>query len=65
PEDRMARMQRKLEDYFQMGCRNIWILDPFRKKAFTFDGTATTEVHDKLSIAERDITLKEIFPPDS
>lgn len=63
PEDRMARMQRKLEDYFRMGCRNIWILDPFRRKAFTFDGTATTEVHDKLSVGGRDITIDDIFPP--
>ena len=28
PEDRMSRMQRKIEDYYRMGCKNIWILDP-------------------------------------
>jgi Uma2 family endonuclease len=61
PEDRMTRMHRKLEDYFTMGCRNIWILDPWEKKAFEYDGKATTEVHDKLSVAGFEISLSEVF----
>ena len=62
PEDRMSRMQRKLEDYYTMGCRNIWILDPWEKRAFEYNGTATTEVYDKLSVSGFDINLSEIFP---
>ena len=62
PEDRMSRMQRKLEDYYTMGCRNIWILDPWEKKAFEYNGTATTEVYDKLSVSGFDINLADIFP---
>ena len=62
PDDRMSRMQRKLEDYYTMGCRNIWILDPWEKKAFEYNGTATTEVYDKLSVSGFDISLSDIFP---
>ena len=62
PDDRMSRMQRKLDDYYTMGCRNIWILDPWEKRAFEYNGTATTEVYDKLSVSGFDINLSEIFP---
>src|SRR5205085_2669796 len=34
PEDRMSRRPRKLEDYYRMGCKNIWILDPWCGKAY-------------------------------
>ena len=44
PEDRMSRMQRKLEDYYTGGCPNIWILDPWIRKAYRFDGTALVEL---------------------
>jgi Uma2 family endonuclease len=44
PEDRMSRMQRKMEDYHAIGCPNIWILDPWRRKAYLFDGTSIVEV---------------------
>ncbi|MFN0105613.1 MAG: hypothetical protein ACKV2U_26445 [Bryobacteraceae bacterium] len=37
------------------------MLDPWDKKAFAYDGTATTEVHDKLSVAGFDVNLSEIF----
>ena len=62
PDDRMSRMQRKLDDYYTMGCRNIWILDPWEKRAFEYNGTATTEVYDKLSVSGFDINLADIFP---
>ena len=62
PDDRMTRMHSKLDDYYTMGCRNIWILDPWEKRAFEYNGTATTEVYDKLSVSGFDINLSEIFP---
>jgi Uma2 family endonuclease len=46
PEDRMSRMQRKIEDYHAIGCPNIWILDPWRRKAYRFDGASIVEVSD-------------------
>ena len=44
PEDRMSRMQRKIEDYYTAGCPNIWILDPWLQKAYRFDGVSMVQV---------------------
>jgi Uma2 family endonuclease len=44
PEDRMSLMERKIEDYYLVGCPHIWILDPWLRKAYRFDGTAIVEV---------------------
>jgi Uma2 family endonuclease len=63
PEDRMSRMQRKMEDYFGMGCRNVWVLDPWRKKAYQYDGTALIEAQGELTTDNRrlSISLAEVF----
>jgi Uma2 family endonuclease len=63
PEDRMSRMQRKIEDYRAMGCPDIWILDPWRRKAYRFDGASTVEVQDELSTHDSGIRilLSELF----
>ncbi len=31
PEDRLTRMQTKVQDYFNMGVHAVWILDPQKK----------------------------------
>jgi Uma2 family endonuclease len=49
PEDRMSRMQRKIEDYHAIGCPNTWILDPWRRKTYRFDGTSMVEVSDLVT----------------
>jgi Uma2 family endonuclease len=63
PEDRMSRMQRKIEDYRAMSCPDIWILDPWRRKAYRFDGASTVEVRDELSTHDSGIriSLAELF----
>ena len=37
PEDRIARAQRVLADYLAMGVENLWLIDPIRRSAHTFD----------------------------
>jgi Uma2 family endonuclease len=61
PEDRMVRMQRKLEDYYAMGCRNVWILDPRGKKAYHYDGSAVVEVQGSLNAGEVTLPLEKLF----
>lgn len=34
PEDHMSRMQDRIDDYFQMGVPNVWIVDPARRCAY-------------------------------
>ena len=37
PEDRLARAELGLSDYLNMGVANIWLIDPLRRSAYTFD----------------------------
>ena len=37
PEDRLSRAKLVLNDYLAMGVENIWLIDPLRRSAFTFD----------------------------
>jgi len=39
PEDRLPRAERVLADYFAMGVLNIWLIDPIRRKAYTYNGS--------------------------
>ena len=36
-EDRLSRAKLVLEDYLAMGVQNIWLIDPLRRAAWTFD----------------------------
>jgi Uma2 family endonuclease len=58
PEDRWSRLTRKLEDYFKMGCPNIWILDPARSEAYRYEREAVFEVHDALRTSDCSITIE-------
>ena len=36
PDDSASTLQDRLEDYASIGVPNIWILDPFKHRAWTF-----------------------------
>ncbi len=38
PENRLSRAQRVRADYLAMGVQNLWLIDPLRRSAHTFDG---------------------------
>ncbi len=44
--DTVARLQDKLSDYFQMGVRYVWVLDPLSKRAFCYTPGEMHEVLD-------------------
>jgi hypothetical protein len=56
-----VRMQRKLEDYYTMGCRHVWVLDPRAKKACRYDGTAVAEVPGSLAAGDLTLPLEKLF----
>ena len=58
PEDRWQRMLDRVGDYHQMGVANVWILDPFQKKAWVAlpDGTQQS-VADALTVPGTDIRI--------
>ncbi len=43
PDDRFSRAKEVLADYLSMGVPNIWLIDPIRRAAFTFDATGLHE----------------------
>jgi len=42
--DEASDLLEKLDEYARMGVPNIWVIDPRRKKAFTYRGNALDEV---------------------
>ena len=45
-EDRVSRLNERLSDYFQMGVRYVWVLDPMSKRAFCYTPGEMHEVLD-------------------
>jgi Uma2 family endonuclease len=39
PKDRISRAELVLADYFAMGVPNIWLIDPYKRAAYTFSAT--------------------------
>jgi Uma2 family endonuclease len=44
PEDRMNRVQARIDDYLQMGVRYVWVLDPATRHIYV--ATASQGLHD-------------------
>lgn len=43
PEDRIGHMEDKIEEYFRMGVRAVWVIDPRRKIAYQCQGPAVSD----------------------
>jgi len=37
PEDTMSSLQDRVDDYIQLGVVNVWVIDPWRGRAWTVD----------------------------
>lgn len=37
PEDRLARLQEKIDDYLDFGVRHVWVIDPATQRAYACD----------------------------
>jgi Uma2 family endonuclease len=64
PEDRMSRLQERIDDYLRMGVRYVWILDPATRKAYA--ATAALGLHEinDVLVTENpsiEVPLAEIF----
>ncbi len=65
PEDRMSRMQEKIDDYFAFGVEYVWVVDPKTQRAWIYRPEGMREVHDgTLRTANPDIEvpLEAVFP---
>jgi Uma2 family endonuclease len=64
PEDRVSRMEEKLNDYFNFGVDCVWVIDPSRRAARIHTRDASHPVGDGLlTTANPDIVIsfEEIF----
>ncbi len=64
PEDRLNRLQERVDDYVEFGVENIWVLDPETRRTWTADASGLHLVHTgELSIPETPIrvVLSELF----
>jgi Uma2 family endonuclease len=64
PEDRMSRMQERIDDYLRMGVRYVWILDPVLRRAYAATSLlGLREIKDALTTENPviEVPLTEIF----
>jgi Uma2 family endonuclease len=63
PEDRASRMELKIDDYLAFGVKHIWLIDPRRKKAWSYTSEGKRESSATLTTSEPRLTLNldEVF----
>jgi Uma2 family endonuclease len=65
PEDRMSRVEVRINDYLAMGVPYVWVLDPETRQAFTATAaTGLQEVKNGILKTEQpalEVPLSEIF----
>ena len=64
PEDRVERIQGKIDDYLNFGVPYVWVINPRNRRAWTYSKAGSTEVLDGILRTENpslEIPLPEIF----
>lgn len=64
PEDRMSRVETRLEEYFQMGVKHVWVVDPVSHEAWNYSSSGKQTVEDgvlRTSQPDLAIQLDELF----
>jgi Uma2 family endonuclease len=57
PGDALAYMVEKFTDYREMGVPNIWVVDPYKQWAASFDSTGLHFATDVLATEKADVVL--------
>jgi Uma2 family endonuclease len=64
PEDRLSRMQQRIDDYFAFGVAHVWLVDPQTRRAWIYRPEGMHEVRDGVPRTEQpgiEIPLAEMF----
>ena len=64
PEDRISRMQERINDYFTFGVRHVWLIDPWKHQAWSYTPGEIREVRDgvlRTVDPELSVPLEAIF----
>ncbi len=64
PEDRLTRMQDRIDDYLKFGVRYVWVIDPDTRRAWAHAAEGIREIKDGLLRTENPsftVDLAEVF----
>jgi len=63
PEDRMSRVEARIDDFLAFGVKYVWLVDPRRRKAWTYTSEGRRDATTVLSTSDPDLSLplEEIF----
>jgi Uma2 family endonuclease len=64
PEDRMGRMQERIDDYLGFGVEYVWVVDPRSRRAWIYRLEGMREVHDgvlRTANPDIEIPLADVF----
>jgi len=64
PEDRMVRLERKIDDYLEMGVRYVWVVSPQNRKGWIYTVEGACEAKDgflRTSNPDIAVPLPELF----
>ena len=64
PKDRIAAVEEKMLDYFAMGVRHVWVIDPERRTAFDYTPGSKREAVDGVLRCEGSpitVSIADIF----
>ena len=57
PEEHLSRARVVLQDYLSMGVEHIWLIDPLRRVAYTYDAAGLHEHEGPLTVANTPISI--------
>jgi len=64
PEDRLQKVQQKIDDYVAFGVPNIWVIDPMMRRAFAYTVDGSREFKDGVLRTQDpafEIPLSDVF----
>ncbi len=64
PEDRMRRMQEKIDDYLSIGVRYIWVIDPTTRRVYAYTPEGSHEEKSgvlRTQDPDTELPLSEIY----
>ena len=66
PQDRMERIQQRIDDYLNFGVRYVWVVNPRDRRAWTYSKEGSRELFDgvlRTETPDYEVPLAEIFSP--
>lgn len=67
PEDRMSRVQQKIDDYLAFGVEYVWLINPQTRRAWVYRRDGIREIRDgtlRTANPDIEISLTDVFAED-